>query len=199
MLSREVSGRAYPEIGVPDAHHGCSHHQNDPAKLEKLAKINTFHMQQFAYFLDKLQSTPDGDGTGKLPYLSEIRKPRRFACRAPAARSHPCSGQVRPSPPSAWPYAYTVATMARSASKRSSRSANASPSGALPESSSDEPQADSTVAVAPAVPIAVRRLRRSVLRFSSDNESPSLPAEAEFLFPGPDPGNPTRKPGRDYH
>ena len=63
MLSREVSGRAYPEIGVPDAHHGCSHHQNDPAKLEKLAKINTFHMQQFAYFLDKLQSAPDGDGT----------------------------------------------------------------------------------------------------------------------------------------
>ena len=63
MLSREVCGRAYPEIGVPDAHHGCSHHQNDPAKLEKLAKINTFHMQQFAYFLDKLQSTPDGDGT----------------------------------------------------------------------------------------------------------------------------------------
>ena len=63
MLSREVSGRAYPEIGVPDSHHGCSHHQNDPAKLEKLAKINTFHMQQFAYFLGKLQSTPDGDGT----------------------------------------------------------------------------------------------------------------------------------------
>ena len=63
MLSREVSGRAYPEIGVPDSHHGCSHHQNDPAKLEKLAKINTFHMQQFAYFLDKLQATPDGDGT----------------------------------------------------------------------------------------------------------------------------------------
>ena len=63
MLSREVSGRAYPEIGVPDAHHGCSHHQNDPVKLEKLAKINTFHMQQFAHFLKTLQSTPDGDGT----------------------------------------------------------------------------------------------------------------------------------------
>ena len=63
MLSREVSGRAYPEIGVPDAHHGCSHHQNDPVKLEKLAKINTFHMQQFAHFLETLQSTPDGDGT----------------------------------------------------------------------------------------------------------------------------------------
>lgn len=63
MLSREVSARAYPEIGVPDAHHACSHHQNDPAKLEKLARINTFHMQQFAYFLDKLKSTPDGDGS----------------------------------------------------------------------------------------------------------------------------------------
>ena len=63
MLSREVSGRAYPEIGVPDAHHGCSHHQNDPVKLEKLAKINTFHMQQFAHFVNTLQSTPDGDGT----------------------------------------------------------------------------------------------------------------------------------------
>ena len=63
MLSREVSSRAYPEIGVPDAHHGCSHHQNDPVKLEKLAKINTFHIEQFAYFVDKLQSIPDGDGT----------------------------------------------------------------------------------------------------------------------------------------
>jgi hypothetical protein len=63
MMSKEVSSRAYPEIGVPDAHHGCSHHQNNPEKLEKLAKINTFHIQQFAYFLDKLQSTPDGDGT----------------------------------------------------------------------------------------------------------------------------------------
>ena len=63
MMSREVSSRAYPEIGVPDAHHGCSHHQNDPVKLEKLAKINTFHIEQFAYFVDKLQSIPDGDGT----------------------------------------------------------------------------------------------------------------------------------------
>ena len=63
MLSREVSSRAYPEIGVPDAHHGCSHHQNDPVKLEKLAKINTFHIEQFAYFVDKLKSIPDGDGT----------------------------------------------------------------------------------------------------------------------------------------
>jgi Protein of unknown function (DUF1552) len=63
MMGKEVSGRSYPEIGVPDGHHACSHHQNDPAKLAKLAKINTYHLQQFAYFLEKLRNTPDGDGT----------------------------------------------------------------------------------------------------------------------------------------
>jgi hypothetical protein len=63
MMSKEQTGRAYPEIGVPDGHHPVSHHQNDPVKLEKLAKINTFHMKQFAYFLDKLKHTPDGDGS----------------------------------------------------------------------------------------------------------------------------------------
>jgi hypothetical protein len=63
MLGKEVSVRAYPEIGVPDSHHPVSHHQNDPEKLAKLAKVNTFHVQQFAYFLEKLRSTPDGDGS----------------------------------------------------------------------------------------------------------------------------------------
>jgi hypothetical protein len=63
MLGKEVSVRAYPEIGVPDAHHPVSHHQNDPDKLAKLAKVNAFHVKQFAYFLDKLRSTPDGDGS----------------------------------------------------------------------------------------------------------------------------------------
>ena len=62
MMSKEQTGRAYPEIGVPDGHHPVSHHQNDPSKIEKLAKINTFHMQQFTYFLEKLRHTPDGDG-----------------------------------------------------------------------------------------------------------------------------------------
>ena len=63
MMSKEQTGRAYPEIGVPDGHHPVSHHQNDPIKIAKLAKINTFHMNQFAYFLDKLRNTPDGDGS----------------------------------------------------------------------------------------------------------------------------------------
>jgi hypothetical protein len=63
MLGREVSGRAYPEIGVPDSHHPTSHHQNDPEKLAKLQKINAFHLKQFAYFVEKMRTTPDGDGS----------------------------------------------------------------------------------------------------------------------------------------
>jgi hypothetical protein len=63
LLSREVSPRPYPEIGIPDPHHGLSHHQHRPESLAKLAKINNYHMQQFAYFLDKLRSTPDGEGS----------------------------------------------------------------------------------------------------------------------------------------
>ena len=63
MMSREVSPRTYPEIGIPDPHHGLSHHGNNPAQMAKLVKINTLHMEQFAYFLDKLRATPDGDAT----------------------------------------------------------------------------------------------------------------------------------------
>jgi hypothetical protein len=63
MIAHEFSGRTYPEIGVPDAHHPISHHQNDPARLAKLAKINTYHTTLFASFLEKLGSTPDGDGS----------------------------------------------------------------------------------------------------------------------------------------
>jgi hypothetical protein len=63
MMGHEVSSRAYPEIGVPDAHHPISHHQGDGDKIAKCAKVNLFHMQMFAYFLEKLRSTPDGDGS----------------------------------------------------------------------------------------------------------------------------------------
>ena len=63
MFGKEVSGRSFPEIGVPGGHHGYSHHQNDPNNLAMLAKINTHHVSQFAYFLKKLQATPDGDGS----------------------------------------------------------------------------------------------------------------------------------------
>ena len=63
MLGREITGRTYAEIGVPDAHHPISHHQKDPAKLAKLTKINQYHVQIFAQFLERLAATPDGEGT----------------------------------------------------------------------------------------------------------------------------------------
>ena len=63
MIGREISGRSYPEMGVHGGHHGYSHHQNDPEKLEKLTIVNKYHVTQFAYFLDKLKQLPDGDGS----------------------------------------------------------------------------------------------------------------------------------------
>jgi len=63
QLARETSNRTYPEIGVPDPHHPLSHHGNDPEKIARMAKINQFHVSLFAYFLEKLKATREGDGT----------------------------------------------------------------------------------------------------------------------------------------
>lgn len=63
QLAREASTRTYPQIGVPEAHHPVSHHQEEPEKLAKLAKINAYHISLISYFLKKLQSTPDGEGS----------------------------------------------------------------------------------------------------------------------------------------
>jgi hypothetical protein len=63
MLGREGSLRAYREIGISDAHHPITHHSGHPDLIEKVARINVYHVEQFAYFLGKLKSTPDGDGT----------------------------------------------------------------------------------------------------------------------------------------
>jgi hypothetical protein len=63
MVGHEHSGMTYPQIGVPDAHHPISHHQQEPEKVAKVAKINAYHMQMFAKYLEKLQAAPDGDGT----------------------------------------------------------------------------------------------------------------------------------------
>jgi hypothetical protein len=63
QLARETSNRTYPEIGVPDPHHPLSHHGNDPAKIERMSKINAFHVSLFAEFLQKLATTKEGDGT----------------------------------------------------------------------------------------------------------------------------------------
>jgi len=63
QLARETSTRTYPEIGVADPHHPLTHHGNNPEKIARMAKINAFHVSLFAYYLEKLKSTPDGDGT----------------------------------------------------------------------------------------------------------------------------------------
>ncbi|HVZ19545.1 MAG TPA: DUF1552 domain-containing protein [Vicinamibacterales bacterium] len=63
MLSRELSQRTYGNIGVTEQHHTISHHGNDPDKIAKNVKINTYHIQLFARFIDKLKSIEDGDGT----------------------------------------------------------------------------------------------------------------------------------------
>jgi hypothetical protein len=63
MVARELSTLSYPQIGVADGHHPVSHNNNVPEQVAKKAKIDTYHLDLFAQFLDKLKATPDGDGT----------------------------------------------------------------------------------------------------------------------------------------
>ena len=63
MVGREISGRTYNEIGIPDGHHPLSHHLDDSVKIGTMSKINTYHVSLFAEFIDKMRSTPDGDGS----------------------------------------------------------------------------------------------------------------------------------------
>ena len=63
QMSRELNGRSYPWIGVPEGHHAVSHHQLDPVKIAQGAKINAYHVSLFAQFIEKMRSTPDGDGS----------------------------------------------------------------------------------------------------------------------------------------
>jgi hypothetical protein len=63
QLARETSTRSYNEIGVPDPHHPLTHHGNDPEKIARMAKINQYHVSLFAYLVEKLKATPDGDGS----------------------------------------------------------------------------------------------------------------------------------------
>ena len=63
LIGREQSGRSFPEIGIPEPHHSLSHHRDDPVFIAKKAKIDAYHVQLYSYFLEKLASTPDGDGS----------------------------------------------------------------------------------------------------------------------------------------
>jgi hypothetical protein len=63
QIGHEMSNRAYPELGFGDSHHSVTHHQGDPEKIAKTIQVNIFHTKMLAYYLEKLQSTPDGEGT----------------------------------------------------------------------------------------------------------------------------------------
>src|SRR5205807_940319 len=63
MLGREGSVRTYPEIAVPDPHHPLTHHRGHPDFIEKVTKINCYHVELFAKFIERLKATPEGDGT----------------------------------------------------------------------------------------------------------------------------------------
>jgi len=62
MLAKEQSARSYPQIGVPESHHPLSHHNNQPAVIEHMSKINRYHVELVSKYLAKLKATPDGDG-----------------------------------------------------------------------------------------------------------------------------------------
>jgi hypothetical protein len=63
IMARELSGRTYPMIGIPGQHHLISHHRDDAELMSQKARIDTYHVQMLAYFLEKMQATPDGDGS----------------------------------------------------------------------------------------------------------------------------------------
>ena len=63
MLGREQSTRSYTQVGVPDAHHSLSHHEDDPDRVELMSKINTYHVELVSGYLARLQATADGDGS----------------------------------------------------------------------------------------------------------------------------------------
>ena len=63
MIGKELSSRTFPELGVPDKHHPLSHHQNKPESLQKLTRVQVFQAGLLAYYLERLRSTPDGDGS----------------------------------------------------------------------------------------------------------------------------------------
>ncbi|MFD2255962.1 DUF1552 domain-containing protein [Luteolibacter algae] len=62
LLAHDGSGRAFPDLGISSGHHDLSHHKGDAGNLEKIAKIDSFYIEQFAWFLERLKQTPDGEG-----------------------------------------------------------------------------------------------------------------------------------------
>ena len=105
QLARETSNRTYTEIGVPDPHHPLTHHGNDPDKIARMAKINAFHVSLYAYYLEKLRTTPDGNGTLLDHGLYRLRqrhgqpehsRPRQPADSGRRRRGRPAQGRATP-------------------------------------------------------------------------------------------------------
>ena len=94
MLGREFSGVTYPQIGVPDAHHPITHHQQEPEKIAKVAKINAYQVTKFAYLLDRLQATPDGDGT-LLDHMHADLRDGHGRLQRPRSAQHPAPARRR--------------------------------------------------------------------------------------------------------
>jgi len=63
VMGRELSSLTFPQIGVPEGHHGISHHRGEPELIAKKARIDVYHAELFAYFLERMESVEDGDGT----------------------------------------------------------------------------------------------------------------------------------------
>ena len=66
MVARDGSNRSYPWLGVKEGHHSVSHHGRDPQKIDAIRKIDLYHMQLFAHFIERLKNTPEGNGTNML-------------------------------------------------------------------------------------------------------------------------------------
>ena len=85
MLAKEISGRTFPEIGISDGFHSLSHHQNSPEKKLSLAKVNTHMTSMLAYFLEKMQASPEGPGSlldhGVILYGSNHGDPNKHEPR----------------------------------------------------------------------------------------------------------------------
>jgi hypothetical protein len=101
MFGREGSVRTYSEIGVPDPHHPITHHRNLPDLLEKVAKINTYHVELFGYYLDRMKATQDGDGSlldhSMLLYGSALCDPNQHQHEnVPTVLAGSANGTLRP-------------------------------------------------------------------------------------------------------
>jgi len=101
MYGREGSQRTYSEIGVPEPHHPLTHHRNNPEWIEKFTRINVYHAENFAYFLNRLKTTADGDGSlldhSMLVYGSGLSDPNAHSkVNLPTVLVGRANGQLKP-------------------------------------------------------------------------------------------------------